>query len=251
MSDLHAQLCRLVGRAVADYDMIADGDRILVGVSGGTDSMVLMELLERLRQRAPVRFGLFAAIVDEGFGIDHAPLEAYAAARGWRLEVVRTPIAQLVREKGDAARPCGLCSRLRRGFLHRLADRLGCGKIALGHHRDDLCASFLMSLFRGGGLKTMAPSVPADGGSKRVIRPLCYASKELVERVAEPFGFPAVGKCPYADRLSERGDRAYVERLLAELERRFPGIGKNMLRSMGDVRPEHLPRPFPSTRKAG
>jgi tRNA 2-thiocytidine biosynthesis protein TtcA len=129
---------------------------------------------------------------------------------------------------------------LRRGFLHGYADELNCNKIALGHHRDDLCVTFLMNLFRGAGLKTMAPNVSADAGSKRVIRPLCYAPKSLVELAAEGFDFPPMNRCDYAEQLKTTGDRAKAERLLIELESRFPGAGKQMLRSMSDLRPDHL-----------
>ena len=241
MSDSFANLCRLTGQAVNHFEMISEGDRILVGVSGGVDSMMLMQLLVRLQQRAPIRFELFAAVVDEGFSqIDHLPLKKYAAEQKWSFKVLETPIAELVREKGAEARPCSLCSRLRRGFLHGYADELNCNKIALGHHRDDLCVTFLMNLFRGAGLKTMAPNVSADAGSKRVIRPLCYAPKSLVELAAEGFYFPPMNRCDYAEQLKTTGDRAKAERLLIELESRFPGAGKQMLRSMSDLRPDHL-----------
>ena len=220
--------------------MIADGDRILVAVSGGVDSLTLMDRLFRLRRNARVRFDLFGVLIDEGFGIDRSPLLAEAARRGWPLEIVETPIAGLLHEKGDVRRPCALCSRLRRGFLYRRAAELDCAKIALGHHRDDLCVTFLMNLLRGGGLRTMGPNVPADAGRRRVIRPLCYAPKSLIETVAESLGFPADEKCPHAARLEARGDRAYLEKLLEELESRFPGAGNAFLHSLADLRPDHL-----------
>ena len=241
MADLYAQLCRLAGKAVADFKMIEEGDRLLVGISGGVDSMMLMHVLDRLQKRAPIRFELFAVTIDEGFGgIHHAPLETYAAAQNWNLKVIHAPIAQLVKEKGSESKPCGLCSRLRRGFIHGYADELSCNRIVLGHHRDDLCTSLLMGLFRGTGLKTMGPHVAADQGTKRIIRPLCYASKDLIERCAQKFEFPQVGSCDYSEQLEESGDRAYLEQLLIDLEKQFPHLGKNMLHSMGDVRPDFL-----------
>ena len=237
--DLAARLHRLVGRAVTDFRMIRDGDRLLVGVSGGIDSLVLMHLLERFRARAPVRFTVTAATVDGGFsGIDLRPLRDYAAACGWRLEIVSAPIARLLGEKGG--NPCGLCSRLRRGLLYRTAHRLGCNVLALGHHRDDLCVSFLMSLLRGGGLKTMGPCVPADGGRLRLIRPLCYAPRALIQAYAQTLFPPACGECDHHERLQRSGDRAWLERLLDDLRRRFPGADAAMLRSLADVRTDHL-----------
>ncbi|VGO14307.1 tRNA 2-thiocytidine biosynthesis protein TtcA [Pontiella desulfatans] len=239
--DTYAELCRLAGKAVVDYEMIQNGDLLLVGISGGVDSMMLMHVLDRLQKRAPVTFDLFAVTIDEGFeGIDHSPLAAYAEEQGWNLRIIGTPIAQLIIEKQTQGKPCGLCSRLRRGFIHGYADEIGANKLVLGQHRDDLCVSLLMGLFRGTGLKTMGPNVPADGGTKRIIRPLCYAPKDLIETCATAYDFPDTGKCDYSDQLDQTGDRARIERLLKELETDFPHVGKSMLHSMKDVRTDYL-----------
>ncbi len=241
MADHYAQLCNLAGKAVHDFSMIEEGDRLLVGISGGADSMMLMHVLARMQKRAPINFELFAVTIDEGFdGIDHTPLQAYAAEQGWNLKIIETPIAQLIVEKETENKPCGLCSRLRRGFIHGYADEMKCNKLVLGHHRDDLCVSLLMGLFRGTGLKTMGPNVAGDGGTKRVIRPLCYAPKDLIETCAEAYEFPDTGHCDYAEALDKKGDRARLERLLKELEPDFQNIGKNMLHSMADVRADYL-----------
>lgn len=241
MADTYAQLCRLTGQAVSEYKMIQDGDRLLVGISGGVDSMVLMHLLTRLQQRAPIKFSLFAIHIDEGFeGLDHAPLVAYAKHQDWNLKVVETPIAELILKHEAEDRPCALCSRLRRGFIHGYAEEINANKLVLGHHRDDLCVSLLMGLFRGSGLKTMGPNVKGDGGKLRVIRPMCFAPKDLIERAAEQFQFPDIGTCDYSDQLDKSGDRAKIERLLKTLETDFPNIGKHMLHSMKDVRPDYL-----------
>jgi tRNA 2-thiocytidine biosynthesis protein TtcA len=241
MADRYAQLCRLTGKAVMDYEMIQADDRLLVGISGGVDSMMLMHTLDRLQKRAPIRFDLFAVTIDEGFGgIAHAPLVAYAQAQGWNLKIIKTPIAQLIIEKDAEDRPCALCARLRRGFIHGYADEIGANKLVLGHHRDDLCVSLLMGLFRGTGLKTMGPNVAADGGTKRIIRPLCYAPKELIESCAKTFDFPTIGQCDYSEQLDESGDRARLERLLQELDADFPHLGQSMLHSMQDLRPDYL-----------
>ncbi len=241
MGDSFAQLCRLVGKAVADFEMIEEGDRLLVGLSGGIDPRTRTHVLARLQKRAPIKFSLSAVTIDEGFGgIDHAPLTAYAAEQGWKLEIIETPIAKLIVEKATEHKPCGLCSRLRRGFIHGHADKTGANKLVLGHHRDDLCVSLLMGLFRGTGLKTMSPNTSADHGTKRIIRPLCYAPKDLIETCARAYEFPTLGNCDYSGQLDEHGDRAYLERLLKKLEHDFPNIGKNMLHSMQDIRPGYL-----------
>lgn len=235
------ELGRLAGKAIVDFDMIQDGDRLLVGVSGGVDSMMLMHVLTRFQKRAPISFELFAVTINEGFdGIHHAPLSAYAEQQGWNLKIIKTPIAQLIVQKKTEDKPCGLCARLRRGFIHGTADELKCNKLVLGHHRDDLCVSLLMSLFRGKGIKTMSPNIVADGGTKRLIRPLCYAPKKLIEKSAATFDFPNIGNCDYSEQLDQNGDRATIERLFRTLEEKFPNLGKTMLHSMGDIRTETL-----------
>jgi tRNA 2-thiocytidine biosynthesis protein TtcA len=235
------RLCVHVGHAVRDYRMIADGDRILVGLSGGEDSLVLMHVLHYLQRRAPVRFEIFSATVDMGFpGYDAPALVAYCARQGWQHEVIRFDGVSVLAEKNTAKRPCALCSRLRRGKLHGAADRLGCNKIALGQQLDDLVASTLMSLFRGHGLKTMGPHVPADAGSKRLIRPLCYVPKTLVHEAALEFAFPTVKSCPYLHLLDESGDRAFILRLLEDLDGHFPNLRQNILASLKCVETEHL-----------
>lgn len=235
------RVCRLASQAIGDYRMIREGDRILVGVSGGADSMVLMHVLHELQRRAPVRFEIFGATVDMRFAtMDIPALRAYCEGQGWHHEVVEMDGEEVLREKGMGGKPCSLCSRLRRGLLHGLADRLGCNRIALGQHRDDLCVSLLMSLFRGGGVKTMGAHVPADGGSKRLIRPLCYAPKAVINQAAADFGVPKVKSCPYLEELERDGDRAFCERLLARLEGRFANLRQCMLASMKHVEPAHL-----------
>ncbi len=236
-----ARVTALVGYAIRDYRMIGDGDRILVGLSGGQDSLILMHVLHHLQRRAPVRFEIFSVTVDMGFGgFDTQALAAYCAKQGWHHEVVRFDGASLLAAKNTARRPCALCSRLRRGRLHAAADRLGCGTIALGQQLDDLAVSLLMSLFRGHGLKTMGANVPADAGSKRLIRPLCYVPKALLREAAAPFAFPQVRSCPFLPLLDESGDRAFLERLLGDLEQHFPNLRQSILASLRHVEPAHL-----------
>lgn len=235
------RVCTLVGHAVRDYRMIADGDRLLVGVSGGEDSLVLLQVLHYLQRRAPVRFEILAATVDMGFaGFDGNALSVYCAAAGWYHELIRLDGVKLLEEKSTAKRPCALCSRLRRGKLHAAADRLGCNKIVLGQQLDDLAVSLLMSVFRGNGIKTMGAHVAADAGSKRLIRPLCYVPKSLIHEAALGFDFPPIKSCPYGPLLDESGDRALLGRLLGNLEAHIPSLRQNILASLKHVEPEHL-----------
>jgi tRNA 2-thiocytidine biosynthesis protein TtcA len=236
-----AAVRHLAGAAIADYAMIPAGSRIVVGVSGGKDSLILMHVLEQLRRRAPIEFTLFPTTIDMGFPkVDLEGLETYARRQRWPLEVVRLPGQELLRNHEAEDRPCSLCARLRRGRLYAAADRHGATLVALGHHLDDLCTSFLISLYRGAGLKTMGPNVPADGGRKRIIRPLCRVPERLLARAAAALDLPEVQPCPYHQSLDERGDRAYVRRMLDRLAGQFPGVRSAMLRSMQDLRPEHL-----------
>lgn len=236
-----AKICREVSRAVNDYAMLGAGDRVLVGLSGGEDSLTLMHVLTCLQRRAPFRFSLKAVTVDMDFAsFDLAGLGAYCHSQGWDWESVTIPGQALLVAKNAEERPCSLCSRLRRGQLHALADRHDCNKIALGQQLDDLCVSFLMALFRGGGLKTMGPNVAADSASKRLIRPLCTVSKARVHDFALRMGYPAVRSCPYQEDLRQHGDRFFLEQLLNQLEQRFPDIRSTMLHGLQDVRLAHL-----------
>lgn len=221
--------------------MIVDGDRLLVGLSGGEDSLILMHVLHYLQRRAPVRFEILAATVDMGFaGFDGEALSAYCATQGWQHEFAHLDGVRLLAEKSTAKRPCALCSRLRRGKLHGIADQRGCNKIVLGQQLDDLAVSLLMSVFRGNGVKTMGPHVAADAGSKRLIRPLCYVPKSLIHEAGLAFGFPPIKSCPYGPLLEESGDRALLYRLLADLDERFPNLRQSILASLKRVEPEHL-----------
>ena len=239
--DAFAKVCHLTGRAIATYAMIRAEDRLLVGISGGKDSLLLMHVLTRLQQRSPVPFHLHAATVDMGFkSFGRAELAAYCQTHGWSHEFVTLDGRELLTAKGADERPCSLCSRLRRGQLHGVADRMNCNVLVLGQHLDDLCASLLMSLFRGNGLKTMGPNVPADSGSKRLIRPFCEIPESLITEAAAAYHFPPSGRCDYLEELEAHGDRAYLRRLLGQLEEQFPGVRHAMLNSMRDLRPGHL-----------
>lgn len=235
------KMCSEAAKAAAKYNMLQDGDRVLVGISGGEDSLTLMHVLEALRLRAPFKFTLHAVTVDMDFTTFNIDiLQQYCNSFNWDWRHVTIEGQKILKEKNAEARPCSLCSRLRRGQLHAMADLLDCNKIALGQQLDDLCVSLLMSLFRGGGLKTMGPNVPADSASKRLIRPLCTIRKSMIHEFAQFMEYPSIHSCPYEDRLETDGDRAYLENLVSNLELRFKDIKGAMLNSMGDVRLAHL-----------
>ncbi len=234
------EICRLAGQAVGRYDLIRAGDRLLLGVSGGKDSLTLAHVLQYMKRRSPVRFELELATFDPMFpDFGMADLEAYCAAQDWRLHVTRIDIGELIREK-NFDNPCMICSRLRRGKLYGLAARLGCNKLVLAQHLDDAIISLLMSMARGQGITTMGPNVAAKEENIRIIRPLIMTPEPLIVESAANFNFPNSGKCAFAERLEADGDRAYFKRLLAEMERRIPHIRNQMLRSMSHLEPDYL-----------
>ena len=242
MRDPFKELCRLAGTAVVRYRMIADGDRVLVGLSGGKDSTALLRVLLHLRAAAPIDFELVAATVDPGWEGFNADASARLCRElGVEHHRVALPIAGILAEKQAEDSPCVLCSRLRRGHLYRLGRELGCGKLALGQHLDDLAVSFLMSLCRGQGLRTMAPMVPSASGSDNpaVIRPLALAPESLIAECAAHWELPRAGACRYRETL-ENGDRLYFRKLLDTLSERIPGVRSNILHSLGKVERDHL-----------
>jgi len=221
--------------------MIDPGDRVMVGVSGGCDSMVMLALLAGLRRHAPVKFELIAATFDPGFpkfGLDR--IRRFADSLGVEFVSSGVDIPSLLAEKQAEEHPCVLCSRLRRGVLYTLAEKRDCAKLALGQHLDDAASSLLIGLFRGHGLATMGPNVPADDHPVRVIRPLIFAEKSEIKAAAQELGMRFFERCPYAGTLKQNGDRAYFERLVARLDKRIPNLRGLMLRSMSDLRPDHL-----------
>ena len=241
MADDLEELRRLAGEAAVRYRMIESGDRILVGASGGKDSFMLLHVLDRLRRAAPVEFDFVAATFDPGYEEFDAPAVAdYCRAHGWEHRSVKLDIAGVISDKHWEKSPCVLCSRLRRGKLYGLCRELGCGKLALGHHFDDLATSFLMSLCRGQELSTMAPVVPPKSpGNPTVIRPLALAPEALIARCADALDIPRFGVCRYREQL-DSGDRKYFRALVDTLAERIPDLRSNLRRSLGKVEPDHL-----------
>lgn len=241
MAELFKKICRLAGTAVTDHNMIGENDHILIGVSGGKDSKVLVEVLRHLQKTAPVRFTLSTATFDPAFeGFSSGETENFCKEQGMEHHTIHFDIASLLEEKELTGKPCMLCSRMRRGNLYSLARKIGANKLALGQHLDDICISFLMSLCRGNGLSTMGPNVPAESGDLRVIRPLIYVPEDLIRKYAEERSYAVCGECIYKEQLIREGDRPYFAKLLEELSVRIPDLRSNMLRSLSNVQASHL-----------
>lgn len=240
-SQVERAIVRKVGRAIGDFDMISDGDRIMVCVSGGKDSYGLLAVLRLLRERAPVSFDLLAVNVSQGWPGYRADVVAeHVRATGVELEVIEEDFASIADAHLDADdTPCSLCSRLRRGVLYSAAVRLGCSKIALGHHMDDLLETLMLNLFYSGRLASMAPRLTSDDGRNTVIRPLAYVPEAALVEYAAEKGFPLVRcACPSCGQPDQK--RQVVKRMLAELEVEQPGIKSHMLAALGNVKPSHL-----------
>ena len=242
MEKIFKKICRLAGETCVRYRLISAGDRILVGLSGGKDSFVLMHLLEHLQQHAPVKFSLAAATFDPGFeNFGTEKIAEYCAAHRWEHHPVRLNIPEIIREKGFDSSPCVLCSRLRRGKLYGLANELKCNKLALGQHLDDIIASFLMSLCRGQGLTSMAPLVqPQNPAHPAVIRPLALVPEELIRQYAATLELPdKSGTCQYESTVKD-GDRARFAALTETLSAEIPGLRENIAHSLARVELDHL-----------
>jgi tRNA 2-thiocytidine biosynthesis protein TtcA len=240
MQSLERKLGRAVSRAIADFAMIEDGDRILVAVSGGKDSYTLLHLLRGLQRKAPVRFELKVVNVDQGHpGYPGHLLREYMAREGYDFSMIEQDTYSIVIEKIPAGKTyCSLCSRLRRGILYRAAKDFGCNKIALGHHRDDVLQTLLLNLLFAGMLASMPPKLVADGGAHVVIRPLVYCAEEDIRAFAEAAAFPILpcDLCGSQDHLQRKA----VGRMLDSLERDRPGTKAVMMAALRNVRPSHL-----------
>ncbi len=238
---LEAGLARKVTRAIHDFGLVEDGDRVMVGLSGGKDSWTLMQILDVLRKRAPIRFSIVGVNIDSGYeGFQHRAIAEACEARGWECHVEHTTIGGVMDDLLEAnATPCSLCARLRRGALYRLADLLGATKIALGHHADDFIETLLLNLFFEGSLKAMPARLVSDDSRHVVIRPLVYAGERDCRDYALASSLPVVGCCcPACGDLSLQRQR--VKQLLAGLDREHTGVKHSMLRALANVSPRHL-----------
>jgi tRNA 2-thiocytidine biosynthesis protein TtcA len=238
--ELERHLLRDVGRAIAEHDLIHDGDRILVAMSGGKDSYGLLVLLRALQRRAPVRFDLQAVHLDQGHpGYDGAPLRQWLQDEGVPHHILHEDTYTIVTDKIPAGKTyCSLCSRLRRGILYRVATEIGCNKIALGHHRDDALETVLLNLFFAGKLSAMPARLTSDDRRHVVIRPLIYCAESQLAALAEERRFPIL-PCNLCGSQSA-AQRKQMKTLLAQLEQSNPTLRQSMLAALGNVVPTHL-----------
>jgi len=240
---LQARLRGLMGRAIADYGMIEDGDRVMVCVSGGKDSYTMLDLLLSLQRKAPVRFELIAVNLDQkqpGFPAEVLP--RYLAQLGVPFHIIEQDTYSVVKRVIPEGRTqCGLCSRMRRGALYRFALDNGVTRIALGHHRDDIVETLFLNLFHQGTLKAMPPKLRSEDGRHVVIRPLCYVAERDIERYARARRFPIIPctLCGSQPNLQ----RAAIGRMLAAWEREHPGRTESIFNAICNVRPSHLADP--------
>jgi len=230
-----------VGRAIGDFGLIADGDRIAVAVSGGKDSYTLLLLLEELRRRAPVSFELVAVNIDSGYpGYRTDIIEGFLREYGFSYNMVPTEHYAIIQEKRrPGSSYCSICARLKRGALYEQAQLLGCNKLALGHHLDDFIETLLLNQFFVGSLKAMSARMLADNGETTVIRPLVYAAEEDIIRFSREAALPVVCCCcPVCGKADVQ--RKKMKNLLKELEKDIPHIKNSMLKALSNVQPRHL-----------
>jgi tRNA 2-thiocytidine biosynthesis protein TtcA len=237
---LEKKLCRLVGQAIGDFGMIEDGDKVMVCVSGGKDSYAMLDILLKLRERAPISFEIVAVNLDQkqpNFPAEILPNYLKSLGVSFHIEEQDTySIVKRVIPEGKTT--CGLCSRLRRGILYRVADELGATKIALGHHRDDILETLMLNMFYAGKLKGMPPKLRSDDGKHIVIRPLAYVPEKLLERDSADMNFPIIpcDLCGSQPNLQ----RQAMKQMLREWEKQYPGRVENLFRSMHHIVPSHL-----------
>jgi tRNA 2-thiocytidine biosynthesis protein TtcA len=237
---LAKRLRRQVGEAIADFGMIEEGDRVMVCLSGGKDSHALLDVLLSLQEKSPVKFAMVAVNLDQkqpGFPAEVLP--KYLESRGVPFRIVEQDTYSVVkRVVPEGKTMCALCSRLRRGVLYRVAAELGATKIALGHHRDDILATFFLNLFHGGKLKAMPPKLRSDDGRHVVIRPLAYVAEQDLAEYSRIKAFPII-PCTLCGS-QENLQRKVVGRMLEDWEKRHPGRVDSIVRALSNVAPSHL-----------
>lgn len=229
-----------VGRAIGDFGLIKNGDRICVGISGGKDSLTLLLLLKELQRRAPISYELVPVTVDAGFpGFNTAAIHDFVANLGFKLHIEQTGHADLIISKlRPGSSYCSFCARLKRGALYGVARRLGCNLLALGHHRDDFIETLLLNQFFIGTLKAMAARTVCDTGDITVIRPLVYLAEDEIITTVQQAGITVAScNCPVADADQQR---QRMKQLLHQLEQEIPQIKNSLLAALGNVQPRHL-----------
>lgn len=238
---LFKKIKKLTGKAIGDYNLIEAGDRIAVGVSGGKDSYTLLHILDALRRRAPIDYELVAVNVDSGFpGYRKEVIEQHLVDSGFEHQMESTNCYEIIEEKRRPGTSyCSFCARLRRGVLYSLADKLGCNKIALGHHLDDFIETLLLNQFYVGSLKAMSPKLLADNGRHTVIRPLVFVEETDIIRFSREQQFPIVCcACPVCGEVDQKRKR--MKGLIRELAQENRHLKKSMIGALGNVQPRHL-----------
>ncbi len=240
LNKLHKRLRRGVGQAIADFDMISEGDKVMVCLSGGKDSYTLLDILLNLQQSAPINFSIVAVNLDQkqpGFPADVLP--TYLSSICVDFKIVTEDTYSIVKEKiPEGKTTCSLCSRLRRGILYRTAKELGATKIALGHHRDDMLETMFLNMFYGGKMKSMPPKLISDNGEHIVIRPLAYCKEKDIEKYSNAKQFPIIpcNLCGSQDGLQ----RQVVKEMLQDWDKRFPGRIETRFQAMQNIVPSHM-----------
>jgi tRNA 2-thiocytidine biosynthesis protein TtcA len=237
---LEKSLLGHLGRAIGDFGLISEGDRVMVAVSGGKDSYTMLHLLGQAQKRSPVKFSLIAVNLDQGHpGFPGHLLEGWLKENGFEYRMLKEDTYSIVLEKLEPGKTqCSLCSRLRRGILYNAAVDMGCNKIALGHHRDDLIHTLLLNMFFAGSMGSMPPLLHSDDGRNTVIRPLCYAPESEIAQFAELKKFPII-PCDLCGS-QENLQRKRVKRLVDELGKDIPNLRGSILGAMGNIKTTHL-----------
>jgi tRNA 2-thiocytidine biosynthesis protein TtcA len=240
VADLERKISKEMTRLNARFNLFGEGDRILVGVSGGKDSYTMLHMLRRAQQKAPFKFDIVAFHLDQGHpGFPVQRLADYLESEGYDWIIEREDTYSIVTDKvPEGKTPCSLCSRLRRGILYNAARRHGCTKVALGHHRDDLVVTLMLNLFYSGMMATMPPKLRSDEGDNVVIRPLGYVPESWIVNLAKERKFPII-PCTLCGRGADL-KRNRMARLLRDLEAEIPDVKRSLMAAMANVRPSHL-----------